>query len=368
MTGHALPMRPTIVPRLVNGPLGDPVVYAESLSERRALLFDLGDIAALPPRKLLRVSHVFVSHTHMDHFAGFDHLLRLLLGHDQTVALFGPRGFRDRMAHKLQGYTWNLLRSYAGNLVFDVTEVGDDATLRAARFQSRTDFRREDLPAAGMQDDVLTTAGAFTVRCAVLDHGTPCLGFAVAEPAHVNICTPRLATMGLVVGPWLQDLKRAVLAGAPPSTPIGVLRRDGAATVPATLPLAALREVAPIAPGLKFAYVVDVRHHAANRARIVRLAQGADLLFIECAFLDADAAQAARKNHLTAGQAGLLARQAQVKRLVPCHVSTRYADCAEAVAAEAERVFRGTSDSNAPAAHSSATTRSGDAAPASGAT
>ena len=25
---------------------------------------------ALPPRKLLRISHVFVSHTHMDHFAG----------------------------------------------------------------------------------------------------------------------------------------------------------------------------------------------------------------------------------------------------------------------------------------------------------
>ena len=77
--------------------------------ERRALLFDIGDITVLAPRQLLRVSHVFGSHTHMDHFAGFDHLLRLLLGRDKTVALYGPSGFIDRVEHKLKAYTWKSL-------------------------------------------------------------------------------------------------------------------------------------------------------------------------------------------------------------------------------------------------------------------
>ena len=127
-------MRPIVHCQLINGPLGDPVMYCEIMFERRALLFDIGDITVLAPRQLLRVSHVFVSHTHMDHFAGFDHLLRLLLGRDKTVALYGPSGFIDRVEHKLKAYTWNVVRSYAGNLVLEAYEVQDNGIVHCARF------------------------------------------------------------------------------------------------------------------------------------------------------------------------------------------------------------------------------------------
>jgi ribonuclease Z len=68
---------------------------------------------------------------------------------------------------------------------------------------------------------------------------------------------------------------------------------------------------------------------------------GADVLFIECAFLEADAAHAIQKNHLTAWQAGLLARRAQVGRIVPCHFSPRYPGRGDILSAEADRAFRG---------------------------
>ena len=90
-------MRPTFQPCLVNGPFADPALFVDVLFERRALLFDLGDISALPPRKILRTSHVFVTHTHMDHFVGFDRLLRICLGRVRPLTLFGPAGFVEHV-------------------------------------------------------------------------------------------------------------------------------------------------------------------------------------------------------------------------------------------------------------------------------
>ena len=81
-------MTPQFHPSLVNDPFDDPGVYVDFLYERRALLFDLGDIRALSARKILRLSHIFVSHTHVDHFFGFDHVLRLCLGREKQLQLF----------------------------------------------------------------------------------------------------------------------------------------------------------------------------------------------------------------------------------------------------------------------------------------
>jgi len=82
-------MRPIFHPSLVNCRFGDPTVYVETLFERHSLLFDVGEIASLSARKIRRVDQIFVSHAHIDHFVGFDHLLRLLIGREKTVVLVG---------------------------------------------------------------------------------------------------------------------------------------------------------------------------------------------------------------------------------------------------------------------------------------
>ena len=65
---------------LINDPSGDPGVYLEFKYRREVFLFDLGELQRLPPKQIRKITHIFVSHTHVDHFIGFDHLLRRFTG------------------------------------------------------------------------------------------------------------------------------------------------------------------------------------------------------------------------------------------------------------------------------------------------
>jgi ribonuclease Z len=165
----------------------------------------------------------------------------------------------------------------------------------------------------------------------------PCLGFALQETAHVNVWKPRLAERGLVVGPWLKDLKRAFIENRSDDS---LIRVEGpAAPADRYLPLGELRDALTVATGQKIAYVTDVADTVANRAAIVRLAHDADILFIEAAFAAADSGLAADRAHLTTAAAGEIARQAHVRRVEPFHFSARYYGQEQRMLAEVAAAF-----------------------------
>jgi len=286
-------------------------------------MFDLGDIANLPPRKIQRLEHVFVSHAHIDHFIGFDRLLRTLVGRDKKIALYGPDGFIDHVHHKLLAYRWNLVDRFLSDLIFAVTEIGPDLTARTARLRLKNAFAIEPAVDSRLVDAVLYREPNFRVVTAILEHRTPCLGFAIEEAAHVNIWKNRLGELDLPVGPWLRELKRAVIDNRDDDYSIKVdlgSRMSGGRT----MRLGELRSAVTVTAGQKIAYVTDVADSKTNRQAIVALARNADLLFIEAAFAEADAALAAERAHLTTAAAGAIAREAGVRRVEPFHFSPRY--------------------------------------------
>jgi ribonuclease Z len=337
-------MRSLFEPSLVNDAFGDPGLYVDFRDERRALLFDLGDITRLPPRKLMRLSHVFVTHTHMDHFAGFDHLLRIVLGRKTGIVLFGGPGFVAQVEHKLRAYTWNVVHRYEVELVIDVREIGVDGRGQRARFSSRTGFTREPCASFEQFEDVLHEEATFRVRGRFVDHDVPCLAYALEEKAHVKVGKDRIAALGFSTGAWLRDLKQAVLTGAPGETPIRVQWRDREGEHAVTRQVSELRHlVLDVVAGQRVGYVTDLRYTEPNVQTLVQLLGGVDLLFIESVFLAEDVNHATRKNHLTSQQAGQIAHRVGAKAVMPFHFSPRYEGRSKALIAEVQTAWSGTS-------------------------
>lgn len=319
-------MRPIFSVELVNRTFGDPGVYIDLKFSRRALLFDIGDVTALPTRKLLRITDVFVSHTHMDHFAGFDHLLRVCLGRDTGVRMYGPPHFIEQVEHKLAAYTWNLVENYATDFVVTAHELDDAGEVRRACFRSKRRFQRESLPGFHAHEGVLLDEQQFKVRTKRLDHhGIASLAFAFEEGVHINVWKNRLDELGLPTGPWLTDLKKKVREAAPEGTPIVVRWRTREGSREQTFTLGELKEhVLEFAPGQRVCYVTDVAGHEQNRRSLIDFLAGVDMLFIETVFLHEDVELATKRAHLTARQAGDIARAADARIAVPFHFSPRY--------------------------------------------
>ncbi len=328
--------------QLINDPFGDPGVYVEFRYRNEALLFDLGDLHSMPARKLLKVSHIFVSHTHMDHFIGFDHLLRILLGRNKHLSLFGPPGFINNVEGKIAAYTWNLVENYTNDFVLLVTEVHPERTI-TKRYRCQEAFKPEMMGGSESFDGTIMEENFFTVKGVFLDHKIPCLAYSLKEKQRVNIKRNSLEEMGLPVGAWLMRLKESILTGDPDDTPIRVWRRDrGKEIVEKILTLGELKtNIVKITPGQKITYITDAVYGEENACRIVELAHMSDMIFIETCFLEEDAGRAAEKYHLTAAQAGGLARRAGVKKMTIFHFSPKYKKKGDLLMNEAMSAFNG---------------------------
>ncbi|MFC5181985.1 ribonuclease Z [Actinomadura harenae] len=190
------------------------------------------------------------------------------------------------------------------------------------RLRHATPHRESDVivetPVAG-ERATLATGDPFTLTARLLSHPVEAYGYRLEEPDGLTMLPARLAELG-VRGPLVRGLQE-----------------DGRVTTPDGRAVT-LEECSVRRPGQKVAFVMDTRLCDG----VYELAEGVDLLVIESTFLDEEAALAADYGHLTAGQAGEVAKRAGVGRLVLTHISERYRPSDEPRFVEqAARVFDG---------------------------
>ncbi len=323
------PMKPTFHHRLVNSEYEDPSLFVRMLREKRAFLFDAGRIDRLASGDLMKISDLFVTHMHIDHFIGFDALLRSLLRRDTPLRVYGPEHIIDSVEGKLRGYTWNLIEEYPVKLeIFEISS----ASVRRAHFYAQRRFERIDGETT-VFDGVAMKGPNYTVKAALLSHGIPCLGFSLEEDIHINIDKSALSALDLPVGPWLGVFKGMIRDRVRPDTGVCIDGKE--------FRFSDLSHIAVITDGQKISYVTDVSPEEENIGKIIDLVRGSNTLYCEAYFLEEDRERAIERHHLTARSAGEIAKKAGVGNLVLMHFSPKYRDKSHMLKMEAMNEYKG---------------------------
>lgn len=319
-------MKPTFHASIVNGPFEDPCLLVRLVREGRNLLFDAGALGRLSAASMMKLSDVFVTHAHMDHFIGIDELFRNLLRRQEPLRIFGPEDIIECVEGKLRGYTWNLIAKYP--LKIEVFGIGEKV-LRHSSFYASNRFRAIEHPPTGF-NGIIAEEPLFKVKALRLSHSIPVIAYSLEEESHININKALLEERGFSVGPWLAELKKAI-RGGDDSCSIKIGEEE--------ISVVELKELANITRGQKISYLMDAAPVESNIGKAVEFVSGSDILFCEAYFMNKDLALAEERHHLTAGLAGEIARKAKVRVLKILHFSPRYRDCVNELYAEAEEAF-----------------------------
>ncbi|MEQ4987212.1 ribonuclease Z [Proteus vulgaris] len=240
--------------------------------------------------KLPRLNKIFITHLHGDHIFGLPGLLcsRSMGGTEAGLTVYGPTGIKDFIETSL-----TLSHSY---LTYPINIVEIDA----AGFL----FEEE-----GMK-----------VSCEALSHPVPCFGYRLEEEnSHGKLDALKLKTENIPTGPWLQELKQGKTITLPDGRVI-----DGQ------------EYIGPEIKGRCIAIFGDTQ----PTPDALKLANNADVIVHEATFKHEMAEQANSRGHSTTVQAATLAKDANVKKLIITHISSRYLpeDCVELLN-ECQHVF-----------------------------
>ncbi|MBD3313885.1 ribonuclease Z [Candidatus Woesearchaeota archaeon] len=247
--------------------------------KNEGILFDCGEgtqrqmnIAGI---KRTKVTKIFISHWHGDHVSGIIGLLQTM-GNDEDppkVEIFGPKGTMDHMK----------------------------GLMNACVFEARVDLKVHELDPKNIERCIETPE--FYVECGYLNHTTHCLGYSFIEKDRRRIKVDALKKLGIREGPHLKKLQ----SGKDIDYKAKKIKAD---------------DVTYIVKGKKITYIMDSR--PCNMS--VELAKNADVLISECAYADDLQDKARKYKHLTAGEAAMIARNADAKKLYLTHFSQRYKD------------------------------------------
>ena len=223
----------------------------------------------------MKISRIFVTHFHGDHFLGLPGLIQSMALNDrkEPLEIYGPQGIVE------------LLKSL---LTLGHFKPTFEVLVEELKPGERVDFER------------------YSVTCDLADHSVPCYAYAIEEsPRPGKFNKPRALELGVPEGPMFSKLQNGE----------SVTLADGRVVEPSMV-------LGPPRKGRKLVFSGDTKPCDA----VEKLAAGADLLIHDATAAADNLDKANTYGHSTAAQAGALAAKAGVRMLVLVHISPRYED------------------------------------------
>jgi ribonuclease Z len=247
----------------------------------RHFLIDCGEGTQMQLRKFKikfnKISHVFISHLHGDHYFGLMGFLSSLhlLGRTTEMHLHCPEALKE---------------------ILELQFKHSDTRLRYPLIYHFTNTLNGELI---FEDDVLT------VETVVLNHRVPCTGFIFREkPKPLSVIKEKIAFYKIKPSEILK-----IKNGADFVTEDGQIIENKFLTHPP----ANLRS---------YAFCSDTTYLES----VIEAVKNVDLLYHEATFMHNLKERATETYHSTCKEAGMIAQKANVKQLIIGHYSARYGD------------------------------------------
>lgn len=238
-------------------------------------------IAGVSPTKITKL---LITHWHGDHILGIAGLMQTLAANEYSKVLevYGPRGTKEFFA-KL----WDFFVPYkkVGYVVRDID---------AGVF-----FEDKEL----------------LLESAMLRHGVPCLAYKIIEKGRRKINLGYLKRYGLQKHPILKQLQEGK-----------DIEWKGKKI--------SVCDATSFVKGKSVAILLDTQFCDAA----IEIAKGSDLLIAEATYSSDFEDKAIERKHLTSGQSALIAKKANVKKLILTHFSQRYKEL-QPILNDAKKIF-----------------------------
>ncbi|MEO5947750.1 MAG: ribonuclease Z [Chitinophagaceae bacterium] len=237
-----------------------------------------------------KISHIFISHLHGDHYFGLIGLLNSfgLLSHQQELHVFGPSPLKEIIDLQLKVADTKLCYDLHIHHISEATTLLDNEKLR--------------------------------VKCFRTNHRIECYGFSFEQKKQPRKLNLEKAKEFEIPPNFYDPLKN----GEDYTKKDGTLIKNELVT-----------EVAE--PGKKYVFCADTKYDESLLPHI----QDADMIYHETTYLDNLRQRAEDRFHSTTKQAAALALKGGVKKLLIGHFSSKY-NTLEEFEAEAREVFPNT--------------------------